>query len=444
MIRHSGFILAVAGAAVGLGNIWRFPYMAGENGGSAFLLFYLLFVLLLGIPAMAAEILVGRAGRSTPTVSLRALAKQGNGSWAWEKVSLIGMLAALMVLSFYSVVAGWGGYYLTQTLSGGLDFQNAQQLGSFFDSFLAKPHLLILFHSLFLIITLSINGQPVAKGLERLNAFLMPLLYGLLIVLVIYGSGFPGFSHAIDYLFSPDWQNINMGVLIEAMGHAFFTLAVGACCLMAYGAYMPAKQSILGAVFIVVILDLIVSLLAGVATFTIVFSDGLDPASGPGLIFITLPKALNAMPYGDIVLPLFFILFVIATWTSSVNLAEPLVASTATRLGVGRGMASVVVGFVVWCLGLIPALSFNLWSGVSIAGHGLFDLWTGFATNILLPVTALLILVFVGWVVPWGTVAEQLGFKTNNGGTMEGMFRLLFRFIAPGMVLTIFVFGLLS
>ena len=440
MVTRFGFILAVAGAAVGLGNIWRFPYMAGENGGSLFLIFYLLFVFLLGVPAMAAEILVGRAGRATPASSLRQLAVASGAAKSWEKVAWCGMLAALMVLSFYSVVSGWGGYYLIQSVGGHLSGLGSEELGQFFGNFLDQPELLILFNSLFIFITLAVSGQPVAKGVERLNWLLMPLLYVILILLVIYAIGLPGFDKAIDYLFSPSWEAINVRVLVEAMGHAFFTLAVGACCLMAYGAYMPKGQSILGAVSVVVFLDLLVSVLTGIATFAVVFSDGLDPSSGPGLMFITLPRAVNAMPMGHIILPVFFILFMIATWTSSINLAEPLVASTARRFRVRRGKASCLVGLVVWCLGLIPALSFNLWKDIKIAHQGIFDLWTGLATNVLLPLTALLVLIFVGWILPRRLVMKELAIKSL---AVEHYWVSLFRYVSPGLVLVVFFFGLL-
>ncbi|MTI14292.1 sodium-dependent transporter [Sansalvadorimonas verongulae] len=442
MVSRLGFILAVAGAAVGLGNIWRFPYMAGEHGGSVFLLFYLLFVFLLGVPAMAAEILIGRAGRATPATSLRQLASTYGGSRRWSWVAGVGMLAAAMVLSFYSVVSGWGGYYFIESLKGSLNGLNSQGLGQFFDTFLGNPLLLIVFNTVFLIMTLTVNGRPVAKGLEKLNYLLMPLLYGLLILLVFYASHLPGFQQALNYLFSPSWEQISGQVLVEAMGHAFFTLAVGACCLMAYGAYMPGKQSIPKAISVVVLLDLLVSILTGIAIFSVVFSNGVDPSSGPGLMFITLPGALNAMPMGDIVLPVFFCLFIIATWTSSINLAEPLVASTARYFSLSRSKASFAVGCVIWLLGLIPVFSFNEWKDIHVAGHGLFDLWTGVATNILLPLTGFLVLVFVGWVLPKTAVMEQLGSAEDSIKSHYWM--ILFRYGAPGMVLIIGIAGLIT
>ncbi|MCL6269826.1 sodium-dependent transporter [Sansalvadorimonas sp. 2012CJ34-2] len=441
MSTNLGFILAVAGAAVGLGNIWRFPYMAGEHGGSLFLLFYLLFVFLMGVPAMVAEIVVGKAGRATPASSLRKLATAADANKNWSKVAWIGMLAAAMVLSFYSVVSGWGGYYLLKSTQGDLAGMNSQQLGQFFQEFLENPLLLIVFNTLFLGITMFINGRPVARGLERLNYLMMPLLYVLLILLVFYASGLSGFDQALNYLFAPNWDHINLRVLVEAMGHAFFTLAVGACCLMAYGAYMPEEQSIWRAVSVVVFLDLLVSVLTGIAIFSVVFSDGLDPSSGPGLMFITLPRALNSMSLGEWVLPLFFVLFMIATWTSSINLAEPLVATASRRYQIGRNAASWLVGICIWILGLVPLLSFNLWKEFSISGRSLFDLWTGTATNILLPTTSLLVLFFVGWVMPKDLLFAKLGMANHR---TQLVVLTLCRYVAPGMVLAVFLFGLMS
>ncbi len=436
-----GFILAVAGAAIGLGNIWRFSYMAGEHGGSLFLLFYLLFVFLMGVPAMVAEIIVGRAGRATPASSLRKLAVEVGATRNWSKVAWVGMLAAAVVLSFYSVVSGWGGYYLLESLRGNLTGLNSQGLGKFFDTFLSSPWKLILCNTIFLSMTLWVNGRPVARGLERLNCLLMPLLYLLLIALVFYASGLIGFKKALDYLFLPSWEQIDVQVLVEAMGHAFFTLAVGACCLMAYGAYMPASQSVLRAISVVVVLDLLVSILVGIAIFSVVFSDGLDPASGPGLMFVTLPRALNSVAIGEWVLPVFFVLFVIATWTSSINLAEPLVATVARRMNTGRGQASLLVGIVIWLMGLVPALSFNIWKDISVSGRSLFDLWTGLATTVLLPLTSFLVLVFVGWVMSRPLVFVQLGVSSP---ALQSVLMVVFRLIAPGMVLIVFGFGLLS
>lgn len=435
---NSAFILAIAGAAIGLGNIWRFPYIAGENGGSLFFLLYLLFVVLLGLPVMIAEIVIGRAGRASPVTSFRQLAMTAGGSRHWSKVAWLGTLAATLILSFYSVVSGWILYYLFLSVTGGLKVSSASEASAVFDQLLQSPGYMFLFHSLFIGITIAVSGRSVSRGIERLNNLLMPLMYLILMVLVMYASGFSGFSMAIDYLFAFRPEAVTGGVLLEAMGHAFFTLAIGACCLTAYGAYMPAKQSVVRAVVVVAGLDVLVAVMVGVATFSVVFTENLDAAGGPGLMFITLPVALATMPLGEWVLPLFFLLLVMAVWTSSVNLAEPLVVMTSRLAGSGRrARGALMAGLIVWLAGVIPMLSFNVWKDVApLPDKSLFDVYTAFATQILLPVTGLLILYFAGYVLERRLLREQLG----QTGLQLFVWQWLIRLVSP-LLLLLVLFG---
>nr|MDT0251882.1 sodium-dependent transporter [Endozoicomonas sp.] len=379
------FILAIAGAAIGLGNIWRFPYVAGENGGSLFFLLYIIFVVLLGLPVMIAEIVVGRAGRASPASSLRQLAVSAGSTKHWNKLAWLGTFAATMILSFYSVVSGWVLYFFFQSLSGDLPTTSIQATAMNFQQLLESPWQVIMYHGLFILMTVAISGRAVSKGIERLNNWLMPLMYLILVVLLIYSSRFSGFGMALDYLFAFKFEAVTGGVVLEAMGHAFFTLAIGACCLMAYGAYMPERQSVVKAVLIVALLDVLVAVMVGVATFAVVFSEGLSVDGGPGLMFITLPVALAQMPFGSLILPLFFLLLVMAVWTSAVNLAEPLVVMMSRLCSGFRGTGAAIAGMIVFLVGLIPGLSFSLWKDFSVDGKTLFDLYTGFATQIMLP-----------------------------------------------------------
>lgn len=403
------FIVAVTGAAVGLGNIWRFPWVAGENGGGAFLALYGVFILLLGLPIMVAEIMIGRAGRRTPVQALVALAAESGASRRWGLVGVLGMATLFLILSFYSVVSGWSIEYLKEALTGQLSDASPDEIAGALDTFLASPGRVITHHTLFLVLTMGVVACGVGAGLERLNNLLMPLLYLLLLVLVGYAATTDGFATALDWLFRPDLSSLTQTAMFNAMGHAFFTLAAGAGALMTYGAYMPASQSLPRAVAAVALLDVAVALLAGIAIFSIVFSRGMDPAAGPGLMFVTLPIAFADLPGGALWLGAFFLLLLTATWTSSINMAEPMVA-TLVDAGLSRRRAVLFVGLAVWLGGLPSALSFSLWSDIAFFGDmTVFDMVTTVPIDFMLPVGGILIAVFAAWVMPPARALEGLG-----------------------------------
>ncbi|MCX2523898.1 sodium-dependent transporter [Larsenimonas rhizosphaerae] len=407
------FIMAMTGAAVGLGNIWRFPYMTGENGGSAFLMLYVIFVLLLGLPVMMAEILVGRAGRRTPMQALSHLALENGHSRHWRLIGLMGAATVFFILSFYSVVSGWSFEYMFDALGGNFTGMSPAEIGGSFNTFLADPFKVIFNHTLFMLLTMSVVAAGIGSGLEKLNNLLMPLLYLLLFVLVGYGATTSGFTTALSWLFTPNPAAIDITVVLNAMGHAFFTLAIGACALMAYGAYMPDRQSLPTAVIAVACLDILVALLSGIAIFSIVFSQGMDPASGPGLMFVTLPIALADLPGGNIWLGGFFLLLAMATWTSSINLAEPMVAMLQSA-GLKRGVAALLIGVGVWLMGLPSALSFSsLADWTPLEGKTFFDLVTSIPTDIFLPLGGVLIAIFATWIMDRQRAFDALGASTT-------------------------------
>ncbi|MGY0219207.1 sodium-dependent transporter [Endozoicomonadaceae bacterium StTr2] len=438
LISNKAFILAVTGAAVGLGNIWRFPYMAGENGGSAFLLLYIVFVLLMGLPVMMSEILVGRAGRAAPVKSFQALAEKAGHSRRWGIVALGGTLAAFMVLSFYSVVAGWCLHYFGLSLVDSFSGQGSTEVANMFSDLQDSIPLVLGFHGVFIFLTMLVSLRG-ARGIQQLSNVLMPLLYVLLGILVIYAAGMSGFSQAVDYLFKPDFSKISTDILIEAMGHAFFTLAIGACCLTAYGAYMPAGQSIARVILLVAVLDVLVALMSGISIFSIVFTQHIPTSSGPGLMFITLPYALADLPLGGVAVALFFGVMVIATWTSSINLAEPVLMLAETRFGCSRKGAVTLVGVLVWLAGLIPAFSFNIWKDVKMpGGMDLFSFYTAIPTNFLLPVVSLFVVLFVGWIMRKATVQREMALPPVLHMLWMGLIRL----VAPVLVIIVFAAGL--
>lgn len=433
MSSHKAFILAVSGAAIGIGSIWRMPYLIGENGGCLFILCYLFFIFILGIPAMMAEILVGRIGRRPPAEAIKVVAASGHASAHWSKTAAFGTLASVLILSFYCIVSGWSIHYLCLSLPH-LQVSNVSEAGTLFNQFLAQPSRVVGYGTLFLVMTFGVSAFRVNNGIERLNDTLMPLLYVILIALVVYAATLPGFGKAMSYLLNPDFSELKPAMLLTAMGMAFFTLATGACCLMAYGAYMPGTQSIFFSVSVVAAINLIVTLCAGIAIFSIVFSYGLEASSGPGLIFMALPVALNDMPFGFWIMPVFFFLLLIACWTSSVNLAEPLVTALSRKLG-SRFKGAFCSAIIVWLLGLIPAFSFNLLKDIKIFHVDIFTAYTGLATDILLPFTGFLILLFTGQAMKRQDFIDHMKLDQCWGS----FWYFLVKYISPPGLLLIFL-----
>ena len=427
------FILAATGSAVGLGNIWKFPYMAGDNGGGAFVLIYLACIFVIGIPIMLGEIMIGRRGRSSPANTMSFLAKEAETSQAWTLLGATGALAGLLILSFYSVAAGWAMAYVF----GGFQETSAQAVSSEFDKFLADPAALLFWHTLFIIITVTIVARGILKGLEAWINTLMPMLFIIIILLCIYAMQTGAFLEGLVYLFKPDFTKINSDVLLAALGQAFFTLSLGMGAIMAYGAYMPADQNIGRTAITVAALDTGVALLAGIAIFPIVFANGLAPTEGPGLVFVTLPIAFANMPLGVLFGTLFFILLSIAALSSSISLIEPGVAWLVESLKTKRAYAAIGLGIFSWTLGVFSALSFNLMSEFKLFGMNFFD-FTDFLTNqIMLPLGGIFIAVFVGWVMKKKDVLDEL--QIEDGIIFKSWFFVI-RFVAPVMVAMVLLY----
>ena len=427
------FILAATGSAVGLGNIWKFPYMAGDNGGGAFVLVYLACICIIGLPIMLGEIMIGRRGRSSPANSMKSLAAEANTTSAWTLLGATGALAGLLILSFYSVAAGWAMSYIFN----GFQDITAESSSVSFNNLLSSPSSLIFWHTLFISITVFIVARGILQGLEKWINTLMPMLFLIILLLCIYAMQTGAFLEGLSYLFMPDFSKINPQVMLEALGQAFFTLSLGMGAIMAYGAYMPANQNIGKTAVSVAALDTGVALLAGIAIFPIVFANGLAPSEGPGLVFVTLPIAFSAMPFGILFGTLFFVLLSIAALSSSISLIEPGVAWLIESLKIKRITATVLLGFTAWFIGLFSALSFNLLSEFTIFGKNFFDA-TDFLTNqIMLPLGGIFIAIFVGWIMKKEHVLDELGFQENF------IFKAWYfsvRFVAPTLVGLVFLY----
>jgi NSS family neurotransmitter:Na+ symporter len=425
------FILAASGSAVGLGNIWRFPYTAGEYGGGAFVLVYLLCVACIGIPIMMAEVALGRRGRQSPINTMRSLARQEGKSAAWSLLGWMGIVSGFLILSFYSVIAGWTLAYVFRAAGGAFSGIDAAGSEAMFTGLVADPERLLAWHTVFMVMTVLVVARGVASGLERAVRWLMPALLMLLIVMVAYAAQAGDLPRAIDYLFTPDFARFgdNAGeAILSAMGQAFFSLSLGMGAIMIYGSYLKHDASIAQNVVIIAAMDTLVAVLAGLAIFPIVFAHGLAPGSGPGLIFQTLPIAFGDISGGALFASLFFVLLVFAAWTSAISLLEPVVAWLVENRGFSRVRAAVLAGVTVWLLGVACLLSLNVWSGYTLFGKGVLDLFDYLTANILLPLGGILIAVFAGWVLPRSASVDELAL---GEGLAYRLWLFLVRWVAP-------------
>ena len=436
------FILAATGSAVGLGNVWRFPYVTGENGGGAFVIVYLLCVAVVGIPIMMAETLLGRRGRQSPINTMRTLAAEEGVGSQWQVMGWMGVAAGFLILSFYSVVGGWSVAYIFYVGSGMFDGASVAISGAQFDAFTGSAERLLGWHTVFMIMTAGVVAHGVQGGLERAVKWLMPALFVLLIVMVGYAMGTGDFERAVFYLFKPDFSRLTGEVVLTALGQAFFSLSLGMGSIMIYGSYLPSDVSIPATTVTVAMADTLVALLAGLAIFPIVFAYGLEPGSGPGLVFVSLTIAFGHMPGGQVFGTLFFVLLTVAAWTSAISILEPAVAWLVETLGWSRRKACIVGGGGAWFMGIGSVLSFNEWAALKALDKTYFDWCEFLSTTFLLPISGLLIAIFVGWRMARHSSIDELGIGNGIG---YRVWRFLLRFVAPAGVLAIFLnaFGLI-
>ena len=420
--------MAATGAAVGLGNIWKFPYLTGQNGGSAFVLVYVVCVAALGIPLMMAEILLGRRGRSTPINSMQTLAQETQAGQWWQIIGWVGTLAGLLILSYYSVIGGWTLAYIFKSASGTFSGASGQFAANTFDSFVGSGATLFTWHSIFMILTMAVVARGVKGGLEKAVQWLMPTLFVLLVIMVGYSMTTGFFTRGLAFLFTPDFSKLSGTSMLSAMGQAFFSLSLGMGTIMIYGSYVPKDTSIASTSVAIALADTGVALLAGMAIFPIVFANNLEPGSGPGLIFQTLPVAFGNMTGGLAFGSLFFILLLVAAWTSSISLIEPAVTWLIETYGMTRITAAVWSGLVTWLLGLGTVFSFNIWGNVKLFGLNYFDLLDFITSNLMLPLGGILIALFAGWLMKSDTTRAELNIKNP---TVYRAWQALVRYIAP-------------
>ena len=437
-----GIIAAAAGSAIGLGNIWRFPYVAGENGGGAFLVFYILFIIAIGVPVMLSELLIGRRAQRNPFGAFRLL-KPGQ---PWYLIGLMGIAAAFMILAFYSTIAGWTLEYLYQAIIHGFDGKSPDQLESMFKQFQADGWMPVIWQLIFMFLTAWIVWHGVKKGIEKYAKILMPVLLVIIIIISVRSLTLPGAGAGVDFLFKPDFTKIDAGVILEALGQAFFSLSIGMGTLITYGSYISKKDNLSNTAFAVSAADTFIAIIAGVAIFPAVFAFGISPDAGAGLVFITLPNIFQQMPGGYVWALLFFILLSVAALTSTISVLEVVVAYFSEELNINRKKSTVIATVSISVLGVICTLSQSPGAALTFFGNSLFGNLEYLTANILLPLGGLLIITFVAWFMGGRNVKDEI----SNSGVYRirlfNVFMFIIRFIAPVAIALVFMqsVGLIS
>ncbi len=431
------FVLATTGSAIGLGNIWKLPYMIGVNGGSAFVLIYILSILCVGIPLLMTEIMLGRRVQKNPIDAMRSLAKESSRSNNWKYVGGMGMLTGVMILCFYSVIGGWVLSYISTAVQEGFTGITAEQSSANFGDLLASPLTLLFWHTLFMIITMGVVSRGVTSGLEKANNFLIPALFIILFILLGYSMSVGDMQTSFDFMFKPDFSKISPITALAALGHAFFSLSIGMGSVMVYGSYLKKDVSISRTSIYIAIADTLLGLLVGLAIYALVFANHLDPSEGPGLIFQTLPIAFGQMPWGNFFGILFFILVAFAASTSAISLVEPTIAWIVENTRINRQQACLGLGLFIWSIGISVLLSFNIWQDVTIIfGLGIFDTLDKLTSTIMLPLGGLLMAIFAGYFMKKRHSKDELDLtaKTYN------LWRMANNIIAPIAICSVFLY----
>lgn len=433
-----GVILASAGSAVGLGNIWRFPTETGKNGGAAFILIYLFFVLFLALPVMASEFIIGRHSHANTVEAYRKMAPRT----PWLIVGMMGVMSGFLVLSFYSVVAGWTLDYTLLSITGSLSGE--QDYGAVFGGFVSHPYRPILFVLLFLLITHVIVAKGIESGIEKFSKLMMPLLLGIILLLVILSASMPGAGEGLKFLLQPDFSKVMPQVVFSAMGQAFFSLSVGIGCLVTYASYFSKDTKLMPSALNVCAIDTMVAILAGFIIFPTVFSVGMKPDAGPGLVFVTLPNvfvhAFSDMPLlGDVFSILFYLLLLLAALTSSISMHEISTAYIREHFNLTRSKAARIVTGVCILLGTCCSLSFGPWKDITILGMGFFDLFDFLTAKFFMPLGGIGICLFVGWYMKKQDVRDELTNRGTIKAPLYGIFMFLVRFVAPVCIALVFL-----
>jgi len=444
MTQHRGawrnrwtFMLATAGSAIGLGNIWKLPYMIGVNGGSAFVIVFIACIFLVGIPLMMTEILLGRRAQKNPLDGIKTLALEANASPLWKAIGGMGMLTGLLILGFYSVIGGWVLSFILEAAKGSFVNITATESSANFNQLLASPITLLFWHSVFMCLTMGVVAHGVNSGLEKANNILIPALFAILLILLGYSMSVGNMQAAYDFMFDLDFSKITPVAVLAALGHAFFSLSLGMGSVMVYGSYLQRNVSIARTTIYIALADTLLGLLVGLAIYSLVFANNLAPNAGPGLIFQTLPIAFGHMPGGSLVATLFFMLVAFAAWTSAISLVEPTIAWIVENTNISRKLAAAGLGVAVWLLGVTVVLSFNDWQHIKIVfGLNIFETLDKLTSTILLPLGGLLMAIFAGYCMRTEHVQEEL----NLNNHAFALWRFTNNYISPIAIIAVFLY----
>jgi len=430
-----GMLAAAAGSAIGLGNIWKFPYITGQNGGAAFILVYLCCIALIGLPIMMSEFVLGRKTQANAAGSFKKIESEK----PWFLTGHLAVATAFIILSFYAMIAGWVFSYIGRSATGKLIAVAPDQLGSYFGNIISSGAEPMFWTFAVLAVTALIVISGVKNGVEKYSKILMPLLVGILVLLMVRSVTLDGASKGLEFLFKPDFSKLTTKGVLEALGHAFYSLSLGMGIILTYGSYVGKKENIFKLALQVTIADTVIALMAGVVIFPAVFAYGLEPAAGPSLIFITLPAVFSEMPFGAVFETLFFLLIGIAAITSTISLMEVVVAFVTEEFNMTRKKATVLIASALFLLSIPSTLSFGAWSEVNVFGKNFFDLFDFIASNIFLPLGGLFVCIFVGWV--WGT--KNAVDEITSGGlykfNYETVYSVIIKFVAPAAITIIFL-----
>lgn len=434
-----GILAAAAGSAIGLGNIWKFPYVTGRNGGAAFILVYLLCIAIVGVPILMSEFAIGRSNNTNAVDSFKKIAPKSK--WHWT--GYLAVSTSFIILSFYAIIAGWVFSYILKALTGGLKLNDGESFGDIFTSLIANPIEPTLATLLVLVVTGVIVFFGVKDGIEKFSKISMPILIGLIILLIIRSVTLPGAEEGLEFLFKPDFSKLTVHGVLEALGHSFYTLSLGMGIILTYGSYISKKENIVTLSYQVAVADTIIALMAGIVIFPAVFAYGLEPTAGPGLLFITIPAVFSAMPFGQVFEILFFVLIGIAAITSTVSLMETVVSFVGDQFKLERKKAIICIVLGLFLLSIPSILSFGPLENVKIINEfGIFDTLDYITNSIFLPVGGILICLFVAWV--WGikNAEEEITNKGEFKFSTRKIYEISIKILAPGCILIIFLYGL--
>lgn len=430
-----GFILATAGSAIGLGAIWKFPYIAGKSGGGVFLLIFLIFTIFIGLPILLAEFIIGRGSQKDAVSAYRFFVPNSK----WYSIGILGMITCFILLSCYSVVGGWILLYIGETLLGNLSNLSEVAYGETFESFIGNPYYAILSQLVFMLITIVVVAKGVQQGIERASKIMMPALFIAFIILIIRSLTLDNVAEGLNFFLYPDFTNLNSKTILFALGQSFFSISVGVSVMVTYSSYLSKQENLPKSALTIVLMNIFISVLAGLAIFPAVFAFGFEPTEGPGLLFVVLPAVFDQMPFGGFFLLIFLLLFLFATLTSAFSMVEIIVAAVTKGENRRRKRVTWITGILIFIAGIPAALSAGLLGNFTLFNLTMFDFSDYLVSNILMPVGALLIALFVGFKIPRKTLMNEIQSGATYGKKFFAFWYLMIKYIVPIAIVIVFL-----